>query len=226
MKPRSLLLAIVLPILGIAVWRHYQVPTPAILSFRIGQTFEEVVKESTFPVLENSNAPTHAHWQAGATWVTEPAVIIRFNDPKHGFMLPPTKFGMVGYMDNKVATSATSPMLEKVPFEQAVAVLENLQNQFKAGGWQPWPGDDSSWFDLTPEGKKKLYAKMFQPGWAESQTLRVAGKYSMIFRLWCSDGCSTREPPYLFLIDVGVGDDFYEWWDKERKLASKSNLAP
>ena len=33
----------------------------------------------------------------------------------------------------------------------------------------------------------------------------------MIFRLKCNEGCWTREPPYLFLIDIGVGDDVYGW---------------
>ena len=54
-------------------------------------------------------------------------------------------------------------MLDPLPFDEAVAILENLQNQFKAGGWEPWENDDSTWFDLTPEGKKRLYARMFEP---------------------------------------------------------------
>jgi hypothetical protein len=29
----------------------------------------------------------------------------------------------------------------------------------------------------------------------------------MVFRLKCSEGCWTREPPYRFLIDVGVSRD-------------------
>ncbi|MET0964203.1 MAG: hypothetical protein ABWY05_15510 [Noviherbaspirillum sp.] len=222
MKLRSLLLAlaVAVPVLGIAVWQDSRSSAPAaptVLSFRIGQNFEEVARDSTYPVKERSNIPTHAYLQSGETFVTEPAVILHFNDSKHRFTLPPTKFAMLGYMHNKVATVATSPMVEKLPFDKTVAVLEDLQNQFKAGGWVPWPGDDSQWFDLTPEGKKKLFARMRQSGRAESQTLRVIGKYSMIFRLWCADGCATGEPPYLFLIDVGVGDDFYEWWDEEHK---------
>jgi hypothetical protein len=31
--------------------------------------------------------------------------------------------------------------------------------------------------------------------------------YSVTFRLKCAEGCWTREPPYNFLIDVGVSDD-------------------
>lgn len=101
--------------------------------------------------------------------MTEPAVILCFNDPQHGFILPPTKFAMIGYMHNVVATATTSPMLEKLPFDQAVSILENPQNQFKAGGWEPWGDDGSKWFDLTPKGKKRLYQQMFEPGTAKQQ---------------------------------------------------------
>ena len=108
-------------------------------------------------------------------------------------------------------------MLNKLPFDEAVAILENLQNQFKAGGWEPWEVDDSTWFDFTPDGKKRLYARMFEPGYMETQSLRVPKKYGMTFRLWCAEGCMTREPPYLFLIDVGVGSDVYGWEPGDRE---------
>lgn len=190
-------------------WSHYRNPAPTVLSFRIGQTFEDVVKASTYAVTERSNIPTNAHLQSGATWVTEPAVILRFDDQKHGFTLPPTKFAAVQYIENRVVTVSTSPMLDKLPFDQAVAVLENLQNQFKAGGWEPWAEDGSEWFDLTPAGRKRLYEKMFQSGWYQTAQLRVPDKYAMTFRIWCASGCPNRTPPYLFLVDIGVGSDVH-----------------
>jgi len=198
-------------IIATGAWWHYRTPEPTILSFCIGQTFEEVAKNSSYPVMERSNRPADDPGESrfGATWVTEPAVIIRFSDPKHGFTLPPTKFAALTYSSNKAVSLATSPMLDNLPFDEAVAVLENLQNQFKAGGWEPYKGDDSEWFDLTPEGKKRLHAAMFVPGYSRETTLRVPNKYAMTFRLKCDEGCWTSEPPYLFLIDVGVGHDSY-----------------
>lgn len=50
---------------------------------------------------------------------------------------------------------------------------------------------------------------MFEPGYMQSASLRVPKMYGMSVRLKCSEGCWTREPPYLFLIDIGVGDDVY-----------------
>lgn len=201
--------AVLALVIAAGVWWHFSTPRPTVLTFRIGQSFEDVVKNSTFPVMQHSITPTEdpMHLQAGETFVTEPAVVLKFDDPKHGFTLPPTKFAVLGYMHNTVDTLSTSPMLDKVPFDEAVAVLENLQNQFKAGGWTPWTVDGSTWFDLTPEGKKRLYAHMFEPGYMQTAILRVPKKYGMTFRLKCAEGCWTREPPFKFLIDVGVGDD-------------------
>jgi hypothetical protein len=200
---------------------YFYTPEPTILSFRVGETFEEVVKNSTYPVLARSNHPAgDPVVQFGATWVTESAVVIRFNDPMHGFTLPPTKFAALSYMHNKVETLATSPMLKQLPFDEAVAVLEKLQDQFEAGGWEPWQGNGSKWFDLSPEGKKRLYAGMFEGGGSESAELRVPNKYAMTFRLKCSASCMMREPPYLFLIDIGLSDDTYA--DLDEALPEKT----
>jgi hypothetical protein len=195
------------------IWRHSRLPEPTVLAFRLGQTFEQVARDSSYPVLERSNRPADdpGDHKFGATWVEEPAVIIRFTDPKHGFTLPSTKFAALTFSENQAVSLATSPMLDPLPFDEAVAILENLQNQFKTGGWEPWKENNSTWFDLTPEGKKRLYARMFEPGYMHSTDLRVPKLYGMIFRLKCTEGCWTREPPYRFLIDIGLGDDIYGW---------------
>lgn len=196
-------------VLAWAWWPRTQPPTT--LSFQIGATIEEVASDSTYPVFARSNHPKDdpGETKAGATWVTEPAVIIRFNDPRHGFTLPPTKFAVLTYMDGRAETLATSPMLDSLSFDETVLVLANLQKQFKAGGWEPWEVDQSNWFDLTPAGKKQLYQRMFQPGYAETAILRIPDKYSMIFRLKCIEGCWTKQPPYRFLIDIGLSDDVF-----------------
>ena len=225
MKRRTLVLAFAAAAaaLGAGLWQRAPAPIePTVLSFRVGQRFEDVVKASTYPVLQRSNVPSADIGMAGDTFVTEPAVILCFNDPQHGFVLPPTKFALVGYEHDMVVTVSTSPMLDKVSFDEAVAVLENLQNQFKAGGWEPWAKDGSTWFDLTPQGRQRLFRRMFEPGYSQSAELRIPKKYGMTFRLKCTDGCWPGEaPPYRFLVDVGISDDTNESkpgdpdvWDK------------
>ncbi|MFC4930332.1 hypothetical protein [Massilia sp. GCM10023247] len=213
MKPRHRRLALFAGLVLAAFWWHSRTPEPTVLAFRLGQTFEEVVRNSTYPALERSNKPAEdpGDHKFGAIWVSEPAVIVRFTDPKHGFTLPPTKFAVLTFSENQAVTLSTSPMLDPLPFDEAVAILESLQNQFKASGWEPWERNDSTWFDLTPEGKKRLYARMFEPGYMEATDLRVPKLYGMIFRIKCTEGCWTGEPPYLFLIDIGVSDDIYGW---------------
>jgi len=230
MKTRPRHLAVAIAAIAAGIWWFQPKPEPTLLSFRPGQSFEGVVKDSTFPVMAKSNIPdSDTGW--GATWVTEPAVIVRLNDSEHGFTLPPTKFAALSFHRNVVGTLATSPMLEELSFDEAVVILENLQNQFKAGGWEPWANDDSTWFDLTPEGKKRLYARMFKPGYAQETTLRIPKLYGMVFRLKCTEGCWTREPPYRFLIDVGVGDDTEgrergdpNIWDPSHPAANRTGM--
>lgn len=194
-----------------------------VLSFRIGQPFGEIVRESSYPILKHeAGNPGQREDGFGWTDIVEP-VILCFNDPVNGFILPPTKFAAVTYLAGNVGTVATTPMLEKLPFDKAVAVLENLQDQFKAGGWEPYAGDGSKWFDLTTEGKKRLHARLFDSGFSQEATLRVPNKYGMTFRLRCAEGCSTHEPPYLFLIDLGIGGDTEGWKPGQPMVWEKSH---
>lgn len=210
MNTRHRRLVVLASLIFAAVWWHSRTPKPTVLAFRLGQTFEQVARDSTYPVMKRSNRPADdpGEHKFGVVWVEKPAVIIRFTDPKHGFTLPPTKFAALTFSENQAVSLSTSPMLNPLPFEKAVVVLENLQNQFKASGWEPWERNDSTWFDLTPEGKKRLYARMLEPGYMQTTDLRVPKLYGMTFRLKCTEGCWTKEPPYLFLIDVGLGDDY------------------
>jgi hypothetical protein len=182
--------------------------------------------------MSHSIIPTETYLQSGQTLVTEPAVTLHFDDPMHGFTLPPTKFAMISYDRNHVSTITTSPMLNKLPFARAVTVLKNLQDQFIAGGWEPWAENGSKWFDLSQDGKRRLYARVLEPGYMQTATLRIPKKYTMIFRLKCAEGCWTHEPPYRFLIDISLSDDIAGWapgdpmvWDKSHPAAQVAKLA-
>jgi len=201
---------VLLGLIGAGTWAIYRSPEPALLSFRVGQTFEEVVEGSTYPVLERSILPAEHPRQFGATYVTSPAVIIHFNDPRYGFTLPPTKFAALTYVRNRAMTLSTSPMLEMLPFDDAVIVLEDLQRQFQAGGWRLFDADGSIWFDFTPEGKRRLLTHLLEHD-MKTVSLYVSKKYAMTFRLWCATGCITGKPPYRFMIDIGVGTDTHSW---------------
>lgn len=60
------------------MWWHSRLPEPTVLAFRLGQTVEQVVRDSSYPALERSNRPRD-DWDGnkfGAIWVTEPSVIV------------------------------------------------------------------------------------------------------------------------------------------------------
>jgi hypothetical protein len=191
-----------------AAWSYFYVPEPTILSVRVGLPFEEVVRTSTFPVQASSNTPITDSDGFGSTLVTQPSVIIKFNDPQYGFTLPPTTFAAVSYLSRKVSTIRTSPMLRKLPFYQAVAELSDLQRQFQTSGWQLDNG--TSWFDLSPAGRIHLHddLRSKEAGHAKIASLVAPRKYSMYFMISCAARCDSRIGLDRYLIDISVGPDF------------------
>lgn len=201
-RKKIIRIAVIL-MLGYGAWAYFYVPEATILSVHVGKTLEQVAHDSTYPVKARSGgAATDMQW----TDITEPSVIIRFSDPQHGFTLPPTTFAAVTYMHGKVTSISTSPMLKPLPFDEAIELLAQLQQQFQAGGWQPWKDNDSSWFDLTPAGRQHLHEALLKRGTVRGQELIVPCKYSMIFRLYCLAGCANVPGPERYLIDVGLGN--------------------
>jgi hypothetical protein len=207
-----------------ALWaKHdYSVPTTT-LSLRIGETYDDVIKGSTYPVVRNSIPPTDKPYYGGSTWISKPAVVIEFNDPEHGFTLPPTKFGGIGYEDRRVVTITSSPMLDALPFDEAIALLNRLQADFKKAGWEPIERSGErppTWFDTqTVVGLAGLRA-------GSTRELVVRDKYGMDFNFKCWDEC--RPAPNaksVYLIDVSVGPEHGIWEKGGRTLTSPAVAA-
>jgi len=195
---------------GIAcsVWYLHE-PTPTMIALRIGQPFAEVVRNSSYPIMTESIVPSDQDDGFGATYVTEPSVVLQFNDPKHGFTLPPTTFLAITYMNGVVATVATSPMLKKLPFDQTVELLARLQDRFQTGGWQIDNDTHTHWFDLSPAGRRQLhdYLRDTDSGWSEEAWLIVPQKYGITFRIKCAANCDSRWGLDRYLIDIGIGNE-------------------
>ncbi|MFP3562370.1 hypothetical protein SB861_68960, partial [Paraburkholderia sp. SIMBA_049] len=56
--------------------------------------------------------------------------------------------------DFKAITLTTSPMLETLPFEQAVLLLDELQQKFKQVGWTPEPVEVNAWLKIETKEEK------------------------------------------------------------------------
>jgi hypothetical protein len=214
----KLITSLVLAAIAALACHLMRTPEPTVLSLRIDQTFDEVERASSFPVRTASKIPSSDAYGFGTTWVTQPAVIIRFDDPIHGFTLPPTKFAAIAYYKNKVITIATTPTLYKLSFDQAITRVISLQNQFKAGGWQPENG--TNWFDVSLNGQLALrrYIRDINNGYVKTALLVVPRKYEMTFRLYCADRCDSNIGLDRYLIDIGVGEDIgFQIQEKKQK---------
>lgn len=163
---------------------------------------------STFPVKAWSDAPEGDPDGFGITTIEEPAVIIKFNDSEHGFTLPATTFAGITYMDGKVSTIRTSPMLRKIPFSEAFDELARLQNQLKASGWR-LNDDGTNWFDLTPTGRMRLHEHLRNGpnGQLSMVSLVVPEKYSLYLMIRCASRCDSSIGLDRYLIEISVGAD-------------------
>jgi hypothetical protein len=76
------------------------------LALHIVKSYAELVKDSTLPVKRKTAVYPSEPPHPSSTWISEP-VIIHFDDPDHGFTLPATKFGAIGFDEGKVSTMTT-----------------------------------------------------------------------------------------------------------------------
>ncbi|WGK89460.1 hypothetical protein [Pseudomonas migulae] len=182
--------------------------TPKTLSFHIGKAYEDVVRDSTFPVISETAVYPSAPPHPSSTWISTP-VIVTFDDKEHGFTLPVTKFGALGWSEFKAVTMTTSPMLETLPFEQTVELLAELQRTFKQAGWTPEPVEGNDWLKIgSEEEKQRLQAKLFNQ--LDGVILLIPHKYSLILHIKCYARCDERDPATAkYLIDVGLGEDHF-----------------
>jgi hypothetical protein len=174
----------------------------------IGKPYAEVVKDSTFPVERKTAIYPSDPPEADSTWISSP-VVITFDDPDHGFTLPKTVYGAVGYRKEKVDGITTSPMVETLPFDQTARLLDELQTMFKKAGWIPEPAEGNDWIKVSSdEEKRQIQAKLFDQ--AEGVILLVPNKYSLILHIKCYARCDERNPETAkYLIDVGLGRDLF-----------------
>lgn len=207
MQKRSLFLSAALLLAAVPLVLYLS-RGPETISFRIGKTYDDVVRGSTFAVKDQTVIYPSDPPRPSSTWISTP-VVITFDDKEHGFTLPPTKFGAIGWSDSKAITFSTSPMLETLPFDQAISLLGELQQTFKNAGWRPESVEGNDWLELeTNEEKTHLQAKLFDQ--LDGVILLVPHKYSLILHIKCYERCDERNPKTAkYLIDVGFGEDHF-----------------
>ena len=100
------------------------------IALHVGKPYKKVLRDSTFPVKSKTVIRQTTPPVEDSTWITSP-VIVKFDDPQHSFILPPTKLLAVGYSEGKVTTFTTSPMLKTLPFDQLIPLLDHIQQMLR-----------------------------------------------------------------------------------------------
>jgi hypothetical protein len=177
------------------------------IDLHIGKPYKDVLRDSTFPVKSETAMRATTPQVEDSTWITRPA-IVKFDDPKHGFTLPPTKFGAIGYNRGKVTTFTTSPMLETLPFDQVIPLFNNLQEMLKDSGWTLEKIGSNALIKASSEAEKNaLQLLLFKH--AETVIFFIPHKYSLALTIKCYARCNERDVKTAkYLIDVSVGRDY------------------
>jgi len=178
------------------------------ISLHVGKHYVDILNDSTFPVKSNTAMRATTPPVEDSTWITS-ATIVNFDDPKHGFTLPPTTFGVIGYNKGVVTTLTTSPMLEAWPFDQLIPLLDHLQQILKKAGWIPEDDNENYiWVKIESESDRSaLQGSLFNN--ARTATLMIPRKYGMSLIVKCYVRCNERDPNTAkYLIDVSIGEGF------------------
>lgn len=178
------------------------------LVVHIGKPYAEVVKDSSFPVERKTAMYPSDPPKVDSTWISSP-VVITFDDPEHGFTLPKTIYGAVGYTRGKVDGITTSPMVETLPFDQTVKLLNDLQLMFRDALWIPEPVEGNDWIKVqSDDEKRQLQAKLFDQ--ADGVILLVPHKYSLLMHIKCYARCDARDAETArYLIEIGLSRDHF-----------------
>ncbi|WP_434767249.1 hypothetical protein [Pseudomonas triticicola] len=172
----------------------------------IGKPYAEVVKDSSFPVERKTAIYPSDPPKVDSTWISSP-VVITFDDPEHGFTLPKTIYGAVGYTKGEVDGITTSPMVESLPFDKTAALLDELQTMFRNANWTPEPVEGNDWIKVqSDDERRQLQAKLFDQ--VDGVILLVPHKYSLLMHIKCYARCDERNVKTArYLIDVGLSRD-------------------
>lgn len=97
----------------------------------LGQSYEQVRLQS------RSTLPPASKYNSMNLYVERPA-ILRFDDPQYGFVTPAAKFlSIYAAQRGRVSIVTLSPQIETLPLGQAMAIVLDLQKQWRQQGWHP-----------------------------------------------------------------------------------------
>ncbi|WP_233804211.1 flagellar biosynthesis sigma factor [Paraburkholderia sp. HP33-1] len=122
------------------------------VALTLGEPYEQVRRQShsTLPSLTEENSIN--------LYVRRPA-IFRLTDPRYGFATPAAKFlSLYANQQGNVTLVTLSPQVETLPLDESMAILTDLQNQFRRGGWTPLHSSTNRPIEDTPGTRNAIRA--------------------------------------------------------------------
>jgi hypothetical protein len=115
----------------------------------IGEPWEDMRKRSSAEI--NSAIPDEIAFD-----IPKSDARLRLSDSQYGFVTPPARFFTIGYIRGVVNGVRMSPQIEPLLLDDALAVVLDLQDQWRKAGWKPfWENHFPSYVD-TPQCRADL----------------------------------------------------------------------
>lgn len=125
----------------------------------LGGTYEEMLKRSS----ARFSAPYSG---GGVSWGgSKSNARLRFIDPQYGFVTPTGTFFTAGFNGNIIEHVRISPHVEPLLLDDALKVVLDLQEQWRAGGWVAKKQKDFPPFADTPQWRAQLQDKGGKTYW-------------------------------------------------------------
>jgi hypothetical protein len=105
-------------------------PLPRV-ALHLGDDAENIGKNSTYPI---KFIEYNKNLIFGIS--TGEEVILEYNDPKHGFILPPTILLTAIFEDNKLVDVETSPQAKLLNLKDLIILMRKLFQMFESAGWK------------------------------------------------------------------------------------------
>lgn len=130
-------------------WVTYALSDDPEIALALGEPWEVMRKRSTVKI-----APAIPD----EIWFRTPKsdARLRFIDPQYGFETPLARFFTIGFEYGQVVDIRMSPQIEPLLLDDALKVVLDLQDQWRAGGWLPMRRISSPPFADTPEWRTRL----------------------------------------------------------------------
>ena len=186
----SRLMVVLALLCGIFLATHWAPWQDREIALDLGEPWEEMRQRSTAKI-----GPAFK----GDSWFQMPGsdARLRLIDPQYGFVTPLARFFTVSFdNDGNVRSLRMSPQVEPLPLEEILKIVVDLQNQWRAGGWELYFPDEFPAIEDTVEWREHLKDRRGRTFW------RGGSRY--MIRLYISRFYSNKydDPRYLITMQL------------------------